>query len=118
MIVSVDTETATDDQIRAAIEALEAALANRVQPNPPASRLAVEIVRIGAVCYQFELVKCGKLCRCMNGPCHGPYWYSYQRAVAGGKAKTVSRYIGKYAPVPVIAWLESHGRPTEGYARV
>lgn len=117
MIIRVNTATATDEEIRRAIEDLERVLAGRFEPNPPASREAVETIRVGSVCYQLELVKCGKVCRCMTGPGHGPYWYSYWRVVKDGKPGTKSGYIGKKAPAEVLTWLAEHGRSLEDVYR-
>lgn len=55
-------------------------------------REIVERKIANGVCYQLELVKCGKpKCKCAIGKAHGPYWYAYFRQ--DGKLK--SKYIGK-----------------------
>ena len=46
--------------------------------------------------YRQELVRCGKAnCKkCVNGPAHGPYWYSFQT----NSGKTTKKYLGKELP--------------------
>lgn len=83
---------ASDEQLRALIEAAAAELESRKDaPASPQSRQTVEERPAPAGCYRLELVRCGKCSRCEKGPVHGPYWYWYGRI--RGRAR--SRYIGK-----------------------
>jgi hypothetical protein len=59
----------------------------------------VERREVDGVIYQREWVKCGTAtCRCMRGgQGHGPYWYAYRLARAGGgKAGKGGRWVSVY----------------------
>lgn len=77
-----------------------------IRPKGSIGRNPVEARKvIGDYVYQLERIRCGtKTCRCMRsddpGNWHGPYWYGYTsaragggRAHAGGRWRSV--YIGR-----------------------
>jgi hypothetical protein len=63
----------------------------------PPNRHILNETHLGEVCYQQELVRCGKVsCKCQQGELHGPYWYKYQRV----NGKLTSQYLGKHFTPP------------------